>query len=563
VARHKGNSQKVLSAVMPPKGGKSNRGGGSSRGGGGGGGGNRGRAGPTSGGINPAMAQAAHPGRVGAGRGQGKGHGSSKFNLKDFLGGKPTTTTVKTHRTHLQKQLDKLAGREAKKYLRASDSKLKLHGDTVADFTAPQKAGQEMALAAAKGPQQAIADAATKSSTDLLKGGATDPTKATSPTAKFLLQDVLDPSKNVTSKALTDPLITGKGKLPPGAPAPAGPGAVNIPRSALQSGQLPGDVPRGPAGGGAPGAPGGAPGGAPAPGGGVAPGMSTGDFLTRGALDPANNPALQSYMAAATRPISENLLYNVLPNVRSGAAGAGQYGSSRQGIAEALAANKAFQEMGDVSANIANQGYQTGLGVAGQTYGNQLNTALGARGQDVNAELTGRGQDVQSRGQTLDYLTGQRTQDVAARGQDVGAATDVYKTGVGAAGTAYGQGLDATTRALGLAPSTQGAAVQPAVTTSGVGEVQQGQNQAETTGANYKNIYNANVPLQKAQAGLNLSGAAGGGSTTTTSEGDTGLLQGAVGGALTGAKLGSLIPGLGPAVGAGAGAAGGSFLSFL
>jgi hypothetical protein len=96
---------------------------------------------------------------------------------------------------------------------------------------------------------------------------------------------------------------------------------------------------------------------------GVVGSAATGNqFLTSGdVLRPDSNPALAQYMDAATKPLYQNLTEQVLPSVRSGAAAADQFGSSRQGIAEGLAAGRTAQAAGAATADIANKGYQTGL----------------------------------------------------------------------------------------------------------------------------------------------------------------------------------------------------------
>lgn len=86
------------------------------------------------------------------------------------------------------------------------------------------------------------------------------------------------------------------------------------------------------------------------------------NFLTSGdVLRPESNPALQGYIDAAVRPISENLTQLALPAIRSGATQAGQFGSSRHGIAEGLAIGKTNQAIGDTTSKIANTAYGQGL----------------------------------------------------------------------------------------------------------------------------------------------------------------------------------------------------------
>lgn len=85
-------------------------------------------------------------------------------------------------------------------------------------------------------------------------------------------------------------------------------------------------------------------------------------LLSPDLLNAQSNPALQSYIDAATRPIYQNLTEQALPAIRSQFLGpAGGYGSTRQGIAEGLAISRAGQTAGDVAAQIASQGYGQGL----------------------------------------------------------------------------------------------------------------------------------------------------------------------------------------------------------
>jgi hypothetical protein len=113
-------------------------------------------------------------------------------------------------------------------------------------------------------------------------------------------------------------------------------------------------------------------------------------FALGDVLDIRSNPYLQAATNAAIDPLIKNYERRVLPNIRAGAQQAGQYGGSRQGIAEGIAASDLNRQIGSISANMASQGYQTGLdaftkalALAPQTqnmfqYGaNQLDTIAG------------------------------------------------------------------------------------------------------------------------------------------------------------------------------------------
>lgn len=222
------------------------------------------------------------------------------------------------------------------------------------------------------------------------------------------------------------------------------------------------------------------------------------DFLLNKVLYPETNPALEATINAATRPITDQLLEEALPAVRSGAYTTGNFGSSRQGIAEGLATGRAARAVGDTAAGVANQGYQAGLGALSSAYGNLLNASTSAYGTRQNA------------------------------------LSDLYSNNV-----------NAQLNALGLTPQVQGAQLSGALTTSGVGDVQQAQLQKQRDEATYRKLYAQLAPLHSAESLLALSGAVPGGSTTVTGPGAQGTTvgQGVLGGASLGAAL---MPGLGP-----------------
>lgn len=86
------------------------------------------------------------------------------------------------------------------------------------------------------------------------------------------------------------------------------------------------------------------------------------NFLTSGdVLDPSKNPGLQGTLDAATRQITDNFSRSILPQIRDQSVISGGYGGNRQGIAEGLAASDATKQIGDTSATILNQAYQSGL----------------------------------------------------------------------------------------------------------------------------------------------------------------------------------------------------------
>lgn len=102
-------------------------------------------------------------------------------------------------------------------------------------------------------------------------------------------------------------------------------------------------------------------------------------WLSPQALDVNNNPAIGGAINAATRPVYEQLTRSVLPAVRSDAISSGNFGGSRQGIAEGLASQGASTAAGDISSKIASDAY-------GQNVKAQL-AALGLLPQTQQAQL--------------------------------------------------------------------------------------------------------------------------------------------------------------------------------
>lgn len=86
------------------------------------------------------------------------------------------------------------------------------------------------------------------------------------------------------------------------------------------------------------------------------------NFYTSGQIwDPNNNPALAGSIDAATRPLYQNLTNTVLPAIRTDATQTGNYGSSRQGVAEGLATQSTQQAASDAANKIAEQEYETNV----------------------------------------------------------------------------------------------------------------------------------------------------------------------------------------------------------
>jgi hypothetical protein len=89
-------------------------------------------------------------------------------------------------------------------------------------------------------------------------------------------------------------------------------------------------------------------------------------------LDVNSNPYLQSTIQASIRPITESFTDagGVMSSIRNNAvANGGQGNSTRQGIAEGIAAGRYAQAIGDTASKVATDGYGKGLDTFSKIYG--------------------------------------------------------------------------------------------------------------------------------------------------------------------------------------------------
>lgn len=122
-------------------------------------------------------------------------------------------------------------------------------------------------------------------------------------------------------------------------------------------------------------------------------GARTSDFwMSDAPWRPENNPALAGAVSAATRPITEQLTESILPQLRGEAVRTGNFGSSRQGIAEGIASGRASQAVGDTSAKLVNANYDTNVKAQMQALGLLPQTQAA---QTVGAQTTSAVGDVQ------------------------------------------------------------------------------------------------------------------------------------------------------------------------
>lgn len=219
--------------------------------------------------------------------------------------------------------------------------------------------------------------------------------------------------------------------------------------------------------------------------------------------DVQNNPYFQGALSAAIRPVTEQFTEQVLPGIRQGAIGAGQMGSSRQGIAEGIASRGYLDTVGDITSQMGSQAYGQGL------------QAVQAGGQ-LGAGLLGAG---------------------------LGAYGQAGQLGSGL----FGTGMESIGRGVALAPTAQQAGLTPGQVTEGVGQRNTADSQAVIDADIARWNYQQQLPYTMMSDYLGiLSGAPGGQTSSTMSGGGSNRLLGGLGGAATGYGLASaLVPGYG------------------
>lgn len=74
-----------------------------------------------------------------------------------------------------------------------------------------------------------------------------------------------------------------------------------------------------------------------------------------------NNPYLAQAVQGAVNPMIDNFNESILPGIRSNAIQTGQYGGSRQGVAEGIAAGKLSRNIGDISSQMYSGAYNSGM----------------------------------------------------------------------------------------------------------------------------------------------------------------------------------------------------------
>lgn len=180
------------------------------------------------------------------------------------------------------------------------------------------------------------------------------------------------------------------------------------------------------------------------------------------AMDVNNNQYLQQAMQAAVRQNNQNFsdAGGTLSQIRTQAGDAGQYGGSRQGIAEGLAASRLAQTNSDVTAKMASDAYDKGQDTfiktlmfapqameAGMTPVNWL-SGVGAQKENLSSELENYNANARTWGLNAPWAPLQNYANIVFGGatpstSSISSASGQQRTALGTATQTAGAGLTA------------------------------------------------------------------------------------------------------------------------
>lgn len=220
----------------------------------------------------------------------------------------------------------------------------------------------------------------------------------------------------------------------------------------------------------------------------------------------ANTATLDPVVNTAMRRMGENFNEQVMPGINQGAVAAGQYGGSRQGIAQGLAAKGLAYSMGDTASNMYNQAYQ-------QAQQNMYGTANNMAGLGLSNATNNADRDFQSQSRNADISLANNAQAMQESQQQV------------------------QNRLLGLQTMQGGNALNDQAYNQRMGL------------SNARNDYNWNNLNH--YASIVQPGSGLGGTTTSSTSGGGNGGAGLLGGALAGAQLGGMFGSAGMGAGLG------------
>lgn len=229
---------------------------------------------------------------------------------------------------------------------------------------------------------------------------------------------------------------------------------------------------------------------------------------TQPAPSMGGNPYTGQQGQEMARIFNNNLTRNVLPAVRSGAQMAGQYGSSRQGIAEGLAMSDANQQLSGALAGLYSNQYNTDQQVAASKYASDNSLKGSMYGADKSAGAAKYNAD---KSYDLGMFNARNNYDLGLRGNQL--ANDQLDWNIDQGN--YNRGV--TNLGLGVGLINQGLAWQ---------------DRANQIGSNVQN-----APLNYWNQFMNQSNATGGVGGTSNTNMPGNPLMGAVGGAALASQI--------------------------
>lgn len=263
-----------------------------------------------------------------------------------------------------------------------------------------------------------------------------------------------------------------------------------------------------------------------------------------------SNPYLDQQIAGIGTDISNNLNRNVLPGLRGEAVASGQYGSSRQGIAEGLAAQGATQQLTNAASSLRGNAYESAQNRQGTAAGNLANLGIGNATNNANRDLSAQTSNAANTLQAQMFNSSQGTQNNQFNASQ-GNNTNQFNANLGLQNNNQAIQNSANNTNNSLAGSNilnQGLNYGNNAYGQGLSNLGMGQQQNWQNLNNYANIIN--------------SGAGLGSTQTSSGGGGSNPIAGILGGGLAGAQLGPLAGLSGPwgaAAGAGLGLLGGLF----
>lgn len=259
-----------------------------------------------------------------------------------------------------------------------------------------------------------------------------------------------------------------------------------------------------------------------------------------------NNPYLDQQAAAITGQLTRNLQENVMPGIRSEALASGQYGGSRQGIAEGLAASRMNQDLAPALTGLYGSAYENAQQRMGATAGALNDQAFQNANTNAQRQFTANQQNVANNLNTQQFNANLGLQNNQQQMQQ------------------NVQNLNNRMQGLNILGTTQN--MQDNNYAAMMGALQSPNDYQWSQLSNYNSLINPVVGSTTSQnASKNrlaggMGGALAGGMLGASAAGMMAGAGGAAGGAASGAAAGSAVPVYGTAIGAILGGLAGAFM---